>query len=63
MKQKEIPQTKADWLRMYLKYMQDYQSRLLDTLRAGEINQQDYDRLIKESQEWYYNFLANLKSQ
>jgi hypothetical protein len=31
--------------------MQDYQSRLLDTLRAGEINQQDYDRLIKESQE------------
>ena len=82
MKQKEIPQTKTEWLKLYLASMEYYQCQLLDILRqtqfdiksmfeSWEINhdeyhklynlrQQEYDKEIKESQEAYYKFIANL---
>ena len=63
MKEKEIPQTKTEWLKLYLASMEYYQCKLLDMLLNKELTKQEYDDMINKSQEAYKQFLANLTSQ
>lgn len=54
--------SKWDRLKKYLAEKEKYEVRLLDMLRAWELQQQHYRKIIEENDKAYYRFLSELKN-
>ena len=54
--------SKSEKLKKYLAEKEKYEVRLLDMLRAWELQQQHYKKIIEENDKAYYRFLSELKN-